>query len=144
MRIPQIFAIVIPGLLAVLTASCSKMTTGEAADLRKSFGLPADMPLLDLGAVELRVGTPKRVRVGWDKYCTVTPTLQTNGSVQLNLLYESQSEVIDGVKIQPYSEQARSVLSPRLIAMAMKSKSWTCFPEMRAHFVVAIQPIIIQ
>src|SRR5436305_13821667 len=118
----QIAAVSIAGLLTVLATGCSKMTTHEAADLRKSFGFPADMPLKDLGAVELRIGIPKRVNVGWGKDCTVTALNLTNGSVEFNLLYKSKSEVIDGVKIQPYSEQSRTVLSQRLLASAMDSK----------------------
>jgi hypothetical protein len=42
------------GLLAVLAAGCSRMTADEEADWRKSFGIPAGMPMKDLGEVELR------------------------------------------------------------------------------------------
>src|SRR5688572_5973653 len=109
MRTHQIAAVSLIGLLMVLAAGCSRMTAGEAADVRRSFGLPADMPLKDLGVVELRVGTSKRISVGRGKDCTVSATRLKNGSVELNVLYESTSEVIDGVRIQPYSEEKSGV-----------------------------------
>jgi hypothetical protein len=144
MRIHHIATIGFIGLVAVLAVACSRMTADEATEVRQSFGLPADMPLKDLGAVELRVGTPKRVSVGRGKDCTITATVLTNGKVQLSLLYESRGEVIDGVKTQPYSERSQVVLPPGLLAKAMESKGWLCFPTMRPHFVVAMQPILIQ
>jgi hypothetical protein len=131
------------GLLAVLAVGCSRMTAVERAELRQSFGVPADMPLKELGEVELNVGIPKRVSAGWGKDCTVTAIVLTNGSVQLNLLYESRGEVVDGVKTRPYSERSRVVLPAGLLARAMKAKSWFCFPPMRPQFVVAMKPIII-
>jgi hypothetical protein len=63
MRIHQIAAVSLVGLLAVLAVGCSSMTAGEKADVCKSFGVPADMPMKDLGEVELRAGIPKRVRL---------------------------------------------------------------------------------
>jgi hypothetical protein len=143
MRAPQITVIGFLGLLAVLPVGCSRMTAVEQVELRQSFGLPADMPLKSLGAVKLRVGIPKRVSVGQGKACTITATVLANGSVQFNLLYESRGEIIDGVKTKPYSERSQVVLPPALLARAMKSKSWLCFPPMRPRFVVAMQPAII-
>jgi hypothetical protein len=143
MRIHPITTIGFIGLLAALALGCSGLTAVEEAEVRQSFGVPADMPMKDLGEVELRAGMPKRVSVGWGKHCTVTAIVLTNGSVQLNLLYESGGEVIDGLKHQPYSERSQVVLPADLLARAMKAKSWFCFPPMRPHFVVAMKPIII-
>ena len=143
LRIQHIATTCFIGLLSVLAVGCSRMTAAETAEMRQAYGLPADMPVKDLGMMELHVGIPKRKSVGWGKDCTVTAIVLTNGSVQLNLLYESRGEVIDGVKTQPYSERSQSVLSAGLVARAMKAKSWFCFPPMRPHFVVAMKPIII-
>ncbi len=143
MRLPHIAMIGLAVLLAVLAVGYTRMKANERAELLASFGLPADMPLKDLGAMELRVGIPKRVSAGWGKDCTVTATVLTNDRVRLSLLYESRREVIDGVKVQPYSERSQVVLSQRLLASGMNSRSSLCFPPMRPHFVVAIQPIII-
>jgi hypothetical protein len=143
MRTHHITTTSLIGLLIVLAVGCSKMTTVEEAEVRQSFGLRADMPLKDLGAVDLHVGIPKRVSVGWGKECTVTAIVLTNGSVQLNLLYKSRGEFIDGVKTQPYSERSQVVLPAGLLMRAMKSKSWLCFPPMRPRFVVAMQPTIL-
>jgi hypothetical protein len=144
MRIPHIATIGLSGLL-VLAAGCSGMTADEEHDVRLSFGLPADIPMKDLGVVELRVGIPKRVRVGWGKYCTVTATVLTNGSVQLNLLYESKGEVIDGVKTQSHSARSQSIIPWKLVPRpGGPDRGWFCFPPMGRHLVVAIKPIIIK
>jgi len=119
------------------------MTPDEAAEVRISFGLPADIPLKDLGAVKLRVGTPQRVRAGKNENCTITATTQMNGNIRFSLLYESDGEIINGVKVQPYSEKTQTELSQHLLATAMKSKSWLCFPAMHANFVVAMRPVVI-
>ena len=144
MRTHHIATTSLIGLLVALAVGCSRMTAVEEAEVRKSFGVPADIPMKDLGEVELRAGIPKRVRVGWGEDCTVTAIVLTNGSVQLNLLYESRGEVIDGVKTQPYFERSQVVLPAGLLARAMKAKSWFCFPPMRPHFVVAMRPIVVQ
>ena len=135
MCIPQIATLGLIGLL-FLSAGCSKMPADEAADVRKSFGLPPDMPLKDLGVVELQVGTPKRLRAGWGKECIITATALTNGLMQLHLRYESSGEVIDGEKTQSYSEQSRIVFRPGV-------KGPICFSPMRPYFVITMQPSII-
>jgi hypothetical protein len=124
------------GLLAVLGVGCSRMTADEEADVRKAFGIPAHMRMKDLGAVELHVGTPKRVRVGWGKFCTITATALTNGLVQMNLIYESKGEVINGVKTQSHSERSQLVFRPG-------RPGWLCLPPMGQHLVVAMQPTVI-
>ena len=151
MRVHHVVTIGFLGLLAGLPAGCGRMTAEEAADVRKSFGIPADMPMKELGVVEFRAGIPKRVRLGAGKHCTITANVLTNGQVQLNLLYESKGEVIEGVKTQPHSEQSRLVFRP--------APGWLCLPPMggaRAfqehkqcagrrcqHVVAALQPIVL-
>ncbi len=143
MRI-HIATIGLSGLLMVLAAGCSRMTADEEHDVRLSFGLAADIPMEDLGVVELRAGIPKGVRVGWRKYCTVTATVLTNGSVQLNLLYESKGEVIDGVKTPSHSARSQSIIPRKLVPRpGGPDRGWSCFPPMGRHLVVAIKPIII-
>jgi hypothetical protein len=127
------------GLLAVLTVGCSRMTASEEADVRKSFGVPADMPMKDLGEVELRAGIPKRVRVAWGKDCTITATVLTNGLVQMNLVYEFKGEVIAGVKIQPHSEWSQLVFRPDTVPARWR----LCLFPKGQHLVVAMRPIII-
>jgi hypothetical protein len=143
MRIYQIVTIGFIALLAALAGGCSRMTAEVEAEVRQSFGVPADMPMKDLGDLEFHAGIPRRVRLGAGKSCTITASVLTNASVQFNLLYESRGEVIEGVEIQPYSERSQVVLTPRLLASAMKTKSWLCFPPLRPHFVVAMQPTFI-
>lgn len=136
MRTRHIATTSLIGLLAVLALGCSRMTADEEADVRKSFGIPAEWPMEDLGVVELRAGIPQRVSVGWRKHCTITATVLTNGLVQMNLLYESKGEVINGVKTSSHSEQ--HTLRPFQLR-----PGWLCLPPMGQHLVVALQPVII-
>jgi hypothetical protein len=138
MRTHHIATTSLIGLLAVLAASCSRMTAQEEAEVRQSFGVPADMPMKDLGEVELRAGIPKRVSIGRGKDCTITATVLTNGLVQMNLVYEFKGEVIGGVKIQSHSERSQSVFRPDMVA------GWRlCLFQKGQHLVVAIRPTII-
>ena len=138
MRTHHIAATSLIGLLAVLAVGCSRMTANEEADWRKSFGIPVDMPMKDLGEVELRAGIPKRVSVGWGKDCTITATVLTNGLVRMNLVYESRGEVIDGVKTQSHSER-QFVFRPSTVPARWR----LALPPIGPHSVVAIRPIII-
>jgi hypothetical protein len=138
MRLHHFATIGFIGLLAVLAVGCSRMTAEEEADVRKSFGIPADTPMKDLGVVEFRAGIPKRVRLGAGKDCIITATVLTNGSVQMNLVYEFKGEVIDGVKTQSHSERSQLVFRPEMVA------GWRlCLPQMGQHFAVVMQPTII-
>lgn len=139
MRIRHIATIGFIGLLAVLAVGCSGMTADEEADVRKSFGAPADMPMKDLGEVELRAGIPKRVHLGAGKDCTLTATILTNGRVRLNLQYEFNGEIIDGVKTQSQSERSQVVFHPASVPARWRLCD---FPKGQ-HFVVAMRPTII-
>ena len=139
MRIHHIATSSLIGLLAVLAFGCSRMTAVEEAEVRQSFDIPADMPMKDLGEVELRDGIPKRVRVGWGKDCIITATVLTNGLVQMNLAYESKGEVIDGVKTQPHFERSQSVFRPDSVPAGWR----LCLFPKGQHLVVALRPIII-
>ena len=140
MRTPHIATTCLIGLLAVLAAGCSRMTADEEADWRKSFGIPAEIPMKDLGEVELRAGIPKRVSVGWGKDCTITATVLTNGLVQLNLVYESKGGVIDGAKTQSHSGRSQLMFHPSTVPAGWRLP----LPPIGQHSVVAIRPIIIR
>ena len=126
------------GLLIVLAAGCSGLTTDEEADVRQAFGVPANMPMKDLGEVKLHAGIPKRVRIDRGMDCTITATMLTNGLSQMNLAYESKSEVIDGVKMPSHSEQSQLVLRPDMVPTGWR----LCFFPKGQHFAAAMRPII--
>jgi hypothetical protein len=127
------------GLLAVLAVGCSRLTADEEADVRKAFGVPADMPMKDLGEIELREGKAKRVRIGWGKDCTITATALTNGLVQMNLLYEFKGGVIDGVRTPSYSEPSQVVFRPSWVPAGWR----LCVFPKSEYLVVAMRPIIL-
>jgi hypothetical protein len=139
MRTHHIATTSLIGLLAVLAVGCSKMTADEEAAVRQSFGVPADMPMKDLGEVELRAGIPKRVSVGWGKDCTITATVLTNGLVQMNLVCEFKGEVINGVRTQSHSERSQLVFRPGMVPAGWR----LCLFPKGQHLVVAMRPTII-
>jgi hypothetical protein len=139
MRMHHIATIGFTALLAVLAVGCSRLTAEQEAEVRQSFGIPADMPMKDLGDLKLRAGIPKRVRLGSGKNCTLTATLLTNGMVQLNVLYEFKGEIIDGVKTQSHSERSLSVFRPDSVPAGWR----LCLFPKGQHFVVAMRPTII-
>jgi hypothetical protein len=139
MRTHHIATTSLMGLLAVLAVGCSKLTADEEADVRKSFGVPEDMPMKDRGEVELRAAAPKCVSIGRGTDCTITATVLTNGVVQLNLLYQFKGEIIDGVKTQPHSERSQSVFRPGSVPGGWR----LCLFPKGQHLVVAIRPTII-
>jgi len=139
MRIHHIATIGFIGLLADLAVGCSRLTAVDEAEVRQSFGVPADMPMKDLGEVELRAGIPKRVRLDAGKNCTLTATMLTNGLVQLNVLYEFKGEIIDGVRTQSHSERSQLVFRPSAVTAGWR----LCVFPKGQHFVVAMRPIII-
>ncbi len=126
-------------VLAARLVGYSRLTPVEAGEVRQSFGVPADMPMKDVGEVQFRAGVPKRLRLGSGNYCTMTAAVLTNGSVQLNLLYEFSGEVVDGVKTQSHSERAVSVFRPDRVR-----GDWRlCLFPKGQHLVVAIRPVVV-
>ena len=91
------------------------------------------MPLKDLGVVELSSGTPKRVSLGTDKELMITSTM-TNALLQMNLVYESKNEIIDGKLAQNYSERSQFLLRPGM----------QCAPKLGQNLVVVMKPTVIQ
>src|SRR5881394_3652270 len=86
---PRIITALCAVALAVVPLACSRMT-GEEAKLRQEFSIPPDMPMRDLGVVELKPDAPKHVSLGKGKDCTITATVLTNGLLQIKLAYESK------------------------------------------------------
>jgi|WetSurMetagenome_2_1015567.scaffolds.fasta_scaffold924466_1 hypothetical protein len=138
-RIHHIATIGFICLLVVLAIGCSRMTAEEEAAVRQSFGVPADMPMKDLGEIELRAGMPKRVRLGAGRDCTLTATLLTNGLVQLIVHYEFKGQIIDGVKTPSHSERSQSVFRPDSVPAGWR----LCLFPKGQHFVLAMRPTIL-
>jgi hypothetical protein len=133
MHIRHIAIIGLTSLTAVFAISCSS-TTATEAKLRQDFSIAADMPIQDLGVVELSAGTPKRVSLGKDKDLTITATVLTNDLLQMNLVYEAKDELIDGKPVQMRSERSQFLLRPGM----------RCAPKVGQHLVVVMKPTVIQ
>ena len=96
-------------MLGWFAAGCSR-TSAEEAKLRRELSIPARMAMKNLGVVELRADSPKRVSLGPGKDCIVTATMLTNGLLQMNLAYEAKDAKADGSRTNNYSQHSRFLL----------------------------------
>ena len=108
-HVPHLMNLAIAGLLVWFVAGCSR-TSAEEARLRRELSIPARMAMKNLGVLELRADTPKRVSLGPGKDCTVTATVLTNGLLQMNLAYEAKVEKADGSRTNNFSQRSRFLL----------------------------------
>ena len=112
---------------------CSK-TNARDAKLRQEFSIPADMPVRDLGVVELRSDTPKHIVLGDGKDCTVTGTPLTNGLLQMNVAYTAKEEVVKGQPTHNFSQRSQFLLP---IGRG-------CAPKLGEHLTVVMRPAMIE
>lgn len=125
-------------VLILLIAGCARLTEGQAADVRKAYGIPADLPMIDLGAIELRAGRTKHLRLSRGREISLTAAPLTNGLVRLDLDYQSQNELTSGTQPSGYTERKQLIFDP-----AKLTSGWRiCGGPFKAGFVVALQPII--
>lgn len=71
--------------------------------------------------------------------CTLTAVVLTNGLVQLNLLYEFQGELVDGVRTPSQTERSQSVFRPDSVPARWR----LCLFPQGQRFVVALRPTIV-
>ncbi len=80
---------VIGALLIVLLGGCSKRTATSPA---------ANSGTKDLGVVQVSDGIPVHRDLGGGKACVITPTVQTNGRVALDLRFEESGKLLESPK----------------------------------------------
>jgi len=132
MHIQHIITIAAAALFAALAVSCSKTTPEEAA-LRQRFSIPADMPVKDLGEIQLIADTPKRLSLGKGKDCTISATALTNDLLRMSLVYESANEIVDGTTAHNYTERSTFLLH----------RGQQCAPKMGKQLMVVMKPVLI-
>ena len=133
MNMRHIVSLALAALAAVGVVGCSK-TNARDARLRQEFSIPADMPVRDLGVVELRSDTPQRIVLGDGKDCTVTATLLTNGLLQMNVVYYAKEEVVKGQTTHNFSQRSRFLLPV----------GRGCAPKLGEHLMVVMRPAMIE
>ena len=122
-------------LLAIFTAGCSGLTAVEEAEVRQAFGVPAGMPLKDLGPVRLHPGAPKRVSLGGGDFCTITLASLPDGPLQLDVRY-------DFADIQ--NDSAAGIEPPFVFRPDQVPAHWRlCLMPPNRNFAVALRPVII-
>jgi hypothetical protein len=138
MRIRYLPLVASMSLLAVVAVGCDRMTPQLEAELRQSFGLPANMPLKDFGGVEFRPGQPRKLPLGGGRECTITVTVLTPGQAQMTLLYASPGGVIDGVRRPPHSQRSQLVFRPESVPAG-----WRICAGPFEGSALALRPIIV-
>ena len=127
------------GMAALLAVGCSKQTAHKAA-LREELSIAADLPVRDLGVVELSAGTPKLVRLGPGRDLTLTASVITNGMLQMSLAYESKSETAEGSPVRTtkhYTQHSQFMLP------AGKPCAVTLNGPAPDHLAVVMRPILV-
>ena len=126
-------SVALAALAAIGVVGCSKMSARDAK-LRQEFSIPADMPVRDLGVVELHSDAPRRILLDDGKDCTVTATLLTNGLLQMNVVYHAKEEVVKGQTTHNFSQRSRFLLPV----------GRGCAPKLGEHPMVVIRPAMIE
>lgn len=122
--------------LAVISSGCNQLTAVQEAEVRQAFGVPADLKLIDLGAVELRPGVPKHRSLGAGRECAITATILTNGLVQLDLVCEPPLAARAATNVPPRPDAVHAVFRPDSV-----SAGWRiCLFPSHQPFAVALQP----
>ena len=133
MNLRHIVSLVLAALAAVGVVSCSK-TNERDAQLRQEFSIPANMPVRDLGVVELRSNTPTRIVLGDGKDCTITATPLTNGFLQMNVAYTAKEEVVKGQTTHNFAQRSQFLLPV----------GRGCAPKLGEHLTVVMRPAMIE
>jgi hypothetical protein len=133
MRLQQIITANASLLVVMLAVSCSKASSelaGEPKNVRQVSSLPADMPTVDLGEVELTASTPKRVSLADGKECVITPTLLADGSIQMDLAVESKAA--DG-KMQRLGQSRITQRAGQQCGITVGGMMVSLTPKLKAH-----------
>jgi hypothetical protein len=109
MNMRHFVSLALAALAAVGVVGCSKISAKEAK-LRQEFSIPADMPLRDLGVVELYPDIPKRIVLDDGRDCTITAPPLTNALLQMNVAYTAKDEVVKGRTTHNFSQRSRFLL----------------------------------
>jgi hypothetical protein len=133
MNMQHIVSLALAALTAVGVVGCSE-TNARDVNLRQEFSIPPDMPVRDLGVVELRADMPKRILLGDGKDCTITATLLTNGLLQMDVAYTAKEEVVKGQTTHNFSQRSQFLLPV----------GRGCAPKLGEHLTVVMRPAMIQ
>lgn len=98
--------------------------------MRQVSSLPADMPTVDLGEVELTASTPKRVSLADGKECVITPTLLADCSIQMDLAVESKAA--DG-KMQQLGQSRITQRAGQQCGITVGGMMVSLTPKLKAH-----------
>jgi hypothetical protein len=133
MRTPHIITTSATVLATLLAVGCSKSSsepTAQAANVRQVSSLPADMPMKDLGEIELTASTQKRVSLGNGKDCMITPTVLADGNLQMDLSVERKGD--DG-KIQRLAQSRLTARPGQQCAISVGDTMVSLTPRLKTQ-----------
>ena len=109
--ISRLLHLILVSVTLLLAPSCSEQSIQEAK-LRRELHIPADMPIRDLGTVELLVNSPRVIDLGDGKVVTVTTYGITNDLLQISVAYTYKHQPLAGRKAQPYAHPRTNKITP--------------------------------
>lgn len=121
-------------LTTLLITGCSKMSA-EEAKLRQAFpSIPLEMPIINVGEIDLISGSPKSIKLDGGQSLAITATDQIDGTIQIFLEYESIKQTIGSVIKETYSESSRFLLKPGM----------RCAPKLGDDLAIVFLPKIVE
>ncbi len=133
MKTPHIITTSAAVLVTMIGVSCSKSPsepTGQATNVRQVSSLPADMPTVDLGQVELTASTQKRVSLDEGKDCVITPTVLPDGNLQMELVVETKT---GGGKVQRLGQSQLTARPGQECAISVGSMMVSLTPRLKTQ-----------
>ena len=120
-------------LVALFAGGCSKSPndrTAQTANPQHVLSHPTDMPMKDLGEVELADHTPKRLSLGDGKECVIISTVLANGNLQMDLSVEGKGG--DG-KIQRLAQSTLTARPGQQCAISVGDTMVSLTPKLKTQ-----------
>lgn len=118
----------------LLISGCSKMSA-EEAEIRQEFSsIPSEMPIKNLGDIDLISGSPKNIELDGGQSLAITATAQIDETIQIVLEYESTNQTIGSIMKESYSERRQFLLKSGM----------RCAPKLGDELAIVFRPRIFE
>lgn len=108
MRLPNISLI----CAVALSATGCVRESAQLAQVRRELSVPANVPIRDLGVLELTAGKPKWVHLDAGRDLSVTASVISNDLYQMQVAYTSTNSSLFGHLTRNYTENQTFQLRP--------------------------------
>lgn len=121
-------------LAAFLMSGYSRMSEEEAQIRNDYSSIPEEMPVRNLGNVEMISGEPIEFDLAKGRHLSITATETDDGTLEMIFNYRAASRKIGGIVKEVYTEKSRFLLRPGM----------RCAPKMGDDIAVVIRPKIVE